>query len=662
MNLNAARKLTEADYTACALKLIEEVANDSPEDLMLLREWLAGASSTKVAVENLIKYKWTPVGPREFIMSPAYMNAAEQMWPLVVDEFEELNSGKYTECVLTGGIGVAKTTIALYTQAYQLYVLSCMRNPHAVFDLDPNSEITIIFQSLNKNLAQDVDYQRFRSMVSNSPYFKSFFNFAKERESDMRFPNRIIVKPISGQDTGAIGQNVIGGIVDEINFMAVTEDSKKSRDGQVYDQAVSNYNSIATRRSSRFMVMGALPGMLCLVSSRNYPGQFTDVKEEEARTNPRIFIYDKRVWEIAPQKYSFHANARSVELIELYGEDYPFWFRLFVGDETRKPRILEDDEVVNEDEEALVMSVPIEHRKDFENKMLTSLRDIAGVATQALHPFISNTNAITACFGKVQSIASRPDCDFVASKIAIMPERIVHREEPRFAHIDLAISGDSAGVAIGHITEFVSISRGDYIETLPKIQMDMLLEVRPPKGGEIIFDKIRRILYLLRDELHVPLKYVSFDGFQSKDSMQILHQNGFLCGYRSMDVDTFAYDMLKQALYDGRVLAPAHQKVQTELVRLEFDVKKKKIDHPPNGSKDVADALAGVVCGLSMRRELWTRHHVPIIRMPLAFKEAKASIKEPDAPPAGADYKAKLRYQREQKWAAERKAAGGGRA
>jgi len=37
---------------------------------------------------------------------------------------------------------------------------------------------------------------------------------------------------------------------------------------------------------------------------------------------------------------------------------------------------------------------------------------------------------------------------------------------------------------------------------------------------------------------------------------------------------------------------------------------KNKLDRWPNFSKDVADALAGVVYGLSMRREIWARHRI----------------------------------------------------
>ena len=116
-----------------------------------------------------------------------------------------------------------------------------------------------------------------------------------------------------------------------------------------------------------------------------------------------------------------------------------------------------------------------------------------------------------------------------------------------------------------------------------------------------------------------PIKWVSFDNFQSTDSMQILAQQGFIVGYQSMDTDTAAYDLTKQALHDRRVLAPAHPKVQKELCTLEYDAKKRKVDHQPQGSKDVSDSLAGVCFGLTMRRELWLRHNIPTSRIPASL-------------------------------------------
>ena len=70
------------------------------------------------------------------------------------------------------------------------------------------------------------------------------------------------------------------------------------------------------------------------------------------------------------------------------------------------------------------------------------------------------------------------------------------------------------------------------------------------------------------------------------------------------------YEVLKQALYDNRVVAPTHQKLQQELLALEFNVKRSKVDHTSQSSKDISDALAGMVFGLSRRRDTWARWNV----------------------------------------------------
>jgi hypothetical protein len=261
----------------------------------------------------------------------------------------------------------------------------------------------------------------------------------------------------------------------------------------------------------------------------------------------------------------------------------------------------------------------------------------------ALHPFMINTERVVACFGTVQSIASRDDCDFKTTRIELYPKRVINPFEPRWAHIDLAFSKDSAGFAVGHVPGFKHVQRGANIETLPEIVFDMLLEIKPPRNGEIQFEDIRQLLYTLRDKLKLPIKWVTFDTFQSKDSMQLLHTAGFITGIRSMDVDTLAYDITKQAFYDGRVRAPAHPKAMKELTRLEIDTKKQKIDHPPAGSKDVADAIAGAVCGLTRAREIWIRHKIPLHRIPATVMAVKPQ-EEPKVD--NRSYMARLREKR----------------
>ncbi len=103
---------------------------------------------------------------------------------------------------------------------------------------------------------------------------------------------------------------------------------------------------------------------------------------------------------------------------------------------------------------------------------------------------------------------------------------------------------------------------------------------------------------------------VSADTYQSADTLQLLSQQDFVTGVRSIDRDPRPYDVLKTALYDGRVELPAHDALLRELLALERDARTGRVDHPPHGSKDLADALAGVVYGLTMRCEVWWQHEV----------------------------------------------------
>lgn len=549
------------------LDLIMRVHQISEEDALAALKWLSNPTIRPI------------VGIREFINSPYYMNANMEngksaIYEKVMWELEQMNNGDYSEAVLTGSIGAAKTTCALYTTAYQLYILSCYSSPHALYELDPASEIVFVFQSLNAAAARRVDYERFKSMIENAPYFQEYFKFDKELTSELHFPNRIIVRPVSGSETAAIGQNVFGGIIDEVNFMAQIEGGKNAGEDGVYDQAVALYNSISKRRKSRFGVQGKVPGMLCIVSSRRYPGQFTDIKEEEAAKDiakygrSPIYVYDKRTWEIKPD-----------------GSFMKEMFKVFIGDDARRPRILAKDEhlTLGESYDGLVMDIPMDFIDDFERDMLGSLRDIAGVATLAKHPFIVNRESIRASMRKDNIAFQREKVDFAETQLSILASQFYKPELPRFFHCDLAITGDSAGFAIGTVIGFKSVSDVvGAVEMLPIIHIDALLEIAPPKGGEIKLFKVRDIIHTLR-KLGLNVRWGTFDQFQSRDSMQLLKQSGLSVGYQSVDTTMAPYDFLKNAMYDGRLSMPEHHRCAVELASLEKLVQKKKIDHPPGG-------------------------------------------------------------------------------
>ena len=566
------------------------------------REWVValhrGAMNSKGRMIDpefslCLQLKRYPVSMSEFLFGKEYLNKdPKDIYPEVLIELEKINNPRglrvvndYTEAIFTGGIGSAKSTSALYCNAYQLYILSCFADPHSTFGLDPASEIMFVFLGMSGESA-DTDYDRFRATLQASKYFTQDFAFDPRKTKELIFPNRIQV--VAGINT--IGKNIVGGLMDEVNFGQIVKQSKRSLEGGEYNQTLTIYNGLARRRKTRFMSAGKMPGILCLVSSKRYPGEFTDVKIEEAKSDPSIYIYDKRVWDVKPK-----------------GTFSDKMFKVFCGSAGQQPEIILDPKKYKTTDAPRIIDVPQDFLKDFQDDIIGSLRDIAGVGTLARYPFFQNVNAVSACFGVRDSILNLEETDLITSQLQFFPERFKDKDKPRWVHIDLGLVSDSLGIACGYVSKFVVTK--DEVGMMPQIEFDFLLRIRPPNGGEIQFHKMRKLITLIRDH-GLPIKWISFDAFQSVDSIQILRNAGFSTGKQSMDVGPWPYSITKTAMYSGRIKAPKHTWAQHEFISLEKDAKTGKVDHPPNGSKDVSDGMAGVCFGLTLRRELWSEANV----------------------------------------------------
>ncbi len=543
------------------------------------------------------KYKHSPVSIEAFLEDPFYLGwNRNNIYPKVKEALIEINSGKYYEAVLTGGIGVAKTTIAIYSTLFQLYLLSCLESPQEEYGLDPASEIVIIFQNINKEKAINADFKRFLSLINVSPYFKKHFQPKKETQSELIFANNIVVRPVSGAISATLGENIYGGFIDEVNFMEVVDKSKKSIDGQEYDQAESLYNSIARRRESRFLRNGKLPGLLSMASSKRCPGDFTERKTEEAKTEPGIYVYDRRIWGVKPDG--------------TFSEEK---FKVFVGSLTQEPRIVGLEEYVTTDIQGNMLEIPVDFKKEFERDIYTSLREIGGVSFRPKSSFFTNFEKVSDCIGLHRSILNFKSVDLSKHKLRI----VNHVSDPwrvHWVHIDLGLTRDHAGIVMGHVPKFVKIHRGeDIFETLPFIKIDLVLDIIPPKNGEIEFSKIRELIYqLLKSGINI--RGVTLDAFQSRDTIQQLRRKSVPSQVFSVDDDPKAYLLLRDTFYDKRIIIPSHDRLIEELRFLELDELKGKIDHLPKKSKDLSDSLAAVAYNLSMNGEIWYREHKePII-------------------------------------------------
>jgi len=135
----------------------------------------------------------------------------------------------------------------------------------------------------------------------------------------------------------------------------------------------------------------------------------------------------------------------------------------------------------------------------------------------------------------------------------------------------------------------------DVEELKPVIRVDLVLRVVPPPNGEIDIPRVRAIFYELNRRYGMQFGKITFDTFGSQESVKTMKDEGFNAEILSVDREMAAYEILRTAIYDERILCYRVPVLERELTQLEIG--EGKVDRPatPGGSKDLADALAGAV-------------------------------------------------------------------
>jgi len=519
---------------------------------------------------------------------------------------------------LTGDFTVhhntGKTFKAHLTQAYQLYSLCCFDRPVKLWPLlSSNTPLVIVFQSVQERVTKRVIYEPFRDMFLSLPYTKKYLTWDKEKENVLHFSNNVQVVPALAAVNNIVGQGIVSAILDEMNFMSVVEESKQvvgaRGQGGKFDQAQTIYNNLTRRRKSRFPTKGPSPGIISVLSSVRYLGDFMDRRLEEIEDKKGTPDEERDVVVIRRAQYEAHPP-------EGYSGQK---FKLLVGASNYSTRILKDHEVAGRDypESARVEEVPVEYRTDFLNDPEGALRDVCGIATDVISPYITQRHKIIAAIMRgternLKCWLDKADIELAdyAPDETPMPQIIEEnlpslddRQKPRFIHVDLSLTGDRCGIAIvkvaGHDQK---VNKEGLVEMLPHYVLEQGITIKPSTVHELDISEVRRWIVALKEYYGFNVHTVSYDGFQSSESMQMLRRAGILSIKVSVDTTMEPYDLFKAALYQDRFDCQDHEMLKTELAGLENNSRKKKVDHPPKGSKDLADAVAGAVFSASQSR------------------------------------------------------------
>jgi hypothetical protein len=629
-----------------ARMLNDEFESLSPEEreavLLCLREMddpafnelkeLQGETPVRIIdVLNEAEFKTEPVSIEQFVSDPYYLGkTCDVLYPKLRKDMKELFSGNYGEAILTGSIGWGKTFFASIAACRILYELSCMRDPHKSFGIGKGTDITLIVLSVKEDLAIKVAFENIVNKIKESEYFAEHFPY-KPLKKEIQFPNKIQVAARASTDSAALGLNVFAAMIDESNFMAPMK-KKGGIENRVGggDRAQFLYDQLMRRMKSRFQKHGKLPGMMIVVSSKQTRDDFTAKRIKESKDDPTLFVRDYATWHVKPK------GTLSEEM-----------FSVLVGNDLVPSKILEPEEVEEVKKKLqdgmVIVEVPIDYRNDFDNNLEDSIRDVAGIATVSVSPFIQQLDKIVPCIDTnrthpftveewVQTEGGKINWTKLAHQISVREGAQVQQVwQPKFypglsrhVHIDPSLNSDSTGFAIGCVTGYKTIVRRDpetqeqYTEPAPNIWVDMMLRVNPPIGGEIDYGMIRSLVYQFQ-RYGFAISLVTMDQFNSADSLQKFAKKGITAERLSVDKPMDAYDILKTTIYENRIRFYDYRPLLEELKWIQRDNVRNKVDHPRGKSKDISDAVAGITYSLS------TMYHGP----PMGVVKGLSSYSDP---------------------------------
>jgi hypothetical protein len=254
---------------------------------------------------------------------------------------------------------------------------------------------------------------------------------------------------------------------------------------------------------------------------------------------------------------------------------------------------------IQEEPSVDTINIPILYETDFRLNPEKAIRELGATPTNSVCPFFSNFAILKRCY-EDHNADHRKDPLPLANQGAHHPsdvKREILIPQPCFynvLHCDMAWKFDACGIAVCSLIDFDT-------DGSPIINMDLALRLQGSKTNPLQFSFVREWIYFLK-EIGFRLDMISFDGAQSVDMLQILESKGYETRRISVDIGIKPYTDLKETINAGRLIAYRNQKIQKtasnimyeELKRLE-EVQGRKIIHPPNFSKDNADALCGAV-------------------------------------------------------------------
>lgn len=507
------------------------------------------------------------------------------LYPLMAEGFDDQKTRDYWAqpipvkniISLEWGKGSGKDAISRFSSLRVAYLLLCMYSPQKYFGMPDFDSIHLLNIAANSAQAMNAFFTPMREAVKRG----WFSDKADAKQNVIEYDNHIIA--ISGHSDAESqeGLNIMLGVADEIDaFRSKTEMvglGKRSREASTSAESILKMlkGSASTRFPQTYKRV--------TISYPRYLG--STIQQQTAEGKKSIERYgDKSIYYVSGPLATWDVNPR-----------------------VKGPEDFQEDYDNDPDEAASMYECKPTRATDayFRNPIIFDQavdRSVQPISVDYEVREFSSTETGNKTRGWEPVFTFSPDFRPVPGARYAM-------------HGDLAIKGDRAGIAMSHIERweerFEMVKDETGFETqvptvVPIIRNDFTISfsadssAKDPRDGaklpreiqirwahELAFQLIKRGFWI---------GTFTFDGFQSAGTIQTLLMHGIESDKMSTDRDPSIWKTLKDVASQARLRMPFNQHLKNELEGLSR-VDGGKVDHPPSGSKDEADAFACSIVG-----------------------------------------------------------------
>lgn len=554
--------------------------------------------------------------------------AVYPIWHRVLGELS--NNPEKNLPIFTGAIGTGKTTAAILGIAHVMATILCLRDPWTYFGKTAAGKMAVVFFNLTQSLGGSRGFGLLQSYLLQSPWFKERGRVCGSGQNPkIEFP---IFEYVSGspysKGFGVQGHDIIAALMDEVDAPGES-DKQRVRVLKAFEAGYRRFeNRFVT--SSHVDDKRLTLGKFFLVASKQETLSFLNTFVAKMKGSPNVYIVDIPVWEAKEDEHC------GIKFPVMLGNIYVPSKVLVQGDrksfEVDKEAV--DLAIKNGFE---ILQVPVEYLDACQRDIVGALRDYAGVSITGLRKskLFPSEALIVDCYDsdKIDPVSMltietglHDDVNF-AEYLDFSVIR-VPLNVPRFIHVDIAYSnksghGDALGIGMSCISGWTDRTVEDLedgglmkVEKCPIVETDFGMRIMARPGDKIPLNKVRKFIIDLKRVYHFNVRLVTYDlGLLSEDSKQILERAGIDCPDKGLSLDKSPqiYRGFRELVHDKRWCCHRNEYLHFELVNLEDDPDKNKVDHPDEivdieilengdsrdivvrGSKDMADGVVGSV-------------------------------------------------------------------